>query len=41
MDFTVDGLATGRIVRILSVVDACTRECQALESDTSPQQADS
>jgi putative transposase len=31
MDFIVDGLATGRMVRILSVVDAYTRECLALE----------
>jgi putative transposase len=35
MDFLVDGLATGRMVRILSVVDAYTRECLALEADTS------
>jgi len=35
MDFIVDGLATGRRVRILSVVDAYTRECLALEADTS------
>jgi putative transposase len=28
MDFIVDGLANGRMVRILSVVDAYTRECQ-------------
>jgi len=35
MDFMVDGLATGRMVRILSVVDAYTRECVALEADTS------
>jgi hypothetical protein len=35
MDFIVDGLATGRMVRILSVVDACTREYLALEADTS------
>jgi putative transposase len=34
MDFIVDGLATGRMVRILSVVDAYTRECLALEADT-------
>ena len=31
MDFIVDGLASGRMVRILSVVDAYTRECLALE----------
>ena len=35
MDFIVDGLATGRMVRILSVVDAYTRECLALEADSS------
>lgn len=35
MDFIVDGRATGRMVRILSVVDAFTRECLALEADTS------
>jgi putative transposase len=35
MDFIIDGLATGRMVRILSVVDAYTRECLALEADTS------
>jgi putative transposase len=35
MDFIVDGLATGRMVRILSVVDAYTRECLALEADAS------
>jgi putative transposase len=35
MDFIVDGLATGRMVRILSVMDAYTRECLALEADFS------
>ena len=35
MDFIVDGLANGRMVRILSVVDAFTRECLALEADVS------
>jgi putative transposase len=35
MDFIVDGLATGRMVRILNVMDAYTRECLALEADTS------
>ncbi len=34
-DFIVDGLATGRMVRILSIVNAYTRECLALEADTS------
>jgi len=31
----VDGLANGRMVRILSVVDAYTRECLVLEADVS------
>ena len=35
MDFIIDGLATGRMVRILSVIDAYTRGCLALEADTS------
>ena len=35
MGFIVDGLATGRMVRILSVVNAYTREYLALEDDTS------
>jgi putative transposase len=35
MDFIVDGLSTGRMVRILSVVDASTRDCLALEADLS------
>src|SRR5271169_1563494 len=35
MDCIIDGLASGRMVRILSVVDAYTRECLALEADTS------
>lgn len=35
MNFITDGLATGRMVRIPSVVDAFTRECLALEADTS------
>ncbi len=34
MDFIVDGLANGRMIRILSVVDAFTRECLVLEADT-------
>jgi hypothetical protein len=34
IDFIVDGLATGRMVRILSVVDGYTGECPALEADT-------
>jgi len=35
MDFIVDGLASGRMVRMLSILDAYTRECLALEADTS------
>ena len=34
MDFVMDGLATGRAVRVLSVVDEHTRECLALEVDS-------
>lgn len=35
LDFVSDRLATGRSLRVLSVVDAFTRECIALEADTS------
>jgi putative transposase len=35
LDFAHDVLACGRAIRVLSVVDACTRECLALEVDTS------
>jgi len=35
VDFASDTLATGRSLRVLSVVDAFTRECVALEADTS------
>jgi len=35
LDFLCDALATGRTVRVLSVVDNFTRECLALEADTS------
>jgi len=35
LDFAHDGMASGRALRVLSVVDACTRECLALEVDTS------
>ena len=35
LDFISDALATGRGVRVLSVVDTFTRECVALEADTS------
>jgi len=35
MDFVSDAVASGRHVRILTVVDVFTRECLALETDTS------
>ena len=35
LDFVNDALATGRSVRVLSVVDNFTRECLGLEVDTS------
>jgi putative transposase len=35
LDFVSDALAGGRAIRILAVVDAYTRECLALEVDTS------
>ena len=35
MDFVSDAMATGRHIRILTVVDVFTRECLALETDTS------
>ena len=35
LDFISDKLASGRSVRVLSVVDAFTRECVALQVDTS------
>lgn len=35
LDFATDALATGRLLRVLAVVDAFTRECLALEVDTS------
>ena len=35
LDFVHDAIAAGRAIRVLSVVDAYTRECLALEVDTS------
>jgi putative transposase len=35
MDFTSDALADGRTIRTLNVVDVFTRECLAIEVDTS------
>jgi putative transposase len=35
MDFVSDCVSTGRVIRMLTVVDECTRECAAIEVDTS------
>jgi transposase InsO family protein len=35
MDFVSNGLANGRRIRCLTIVDDCTRECLAIEVDTS------
>src|SRR5207237_4843491 len=35
MDFVSDCVATGRVIRMLTIVDGCTRECTAIEVDTS------
>ena len=35
LDFVHDAVECGRAIRVLTVVDACTRECLALEVDTS------
>jgi putative transposase len=35
MDFVADALADGRKLRCLTIVDNCTRECVAIEVDTS------
>jgi len=35
MDFVSDGISTGRVIRMLTLVDDCTRECPAIEVDTS------
>ena len=34
MDFVMDGLATGRMLRVLTIVDSYTRECLAIEVDS-------
>ena len=34
MDFVMDGLATGRALRLLTMVDNYTRECLAIEVDS-------
>jgi putative transposase len=35
MDFVSDCISTGRVIRMLTLVDDCTRECPAIEVDTS------
>ena len=35
MDFVSDCVSRGRVIRMLTVVDDCTRECPAIEVDTS------
>ena len=35
LDFLCDAVANSRVVRVLSIVDNFTRECLALETDTS------
>src|SRR2546421_6106323 len=35
MDFVSDCVSTGRVIRMLTIVDGCTRECSAIEVDTS------
>ena len=35
MDFVSDCVSTGKVIRMLTIVDDCTRECPAVEVDTS------
>ena len=35
MDFVSDWVSTGKVIRMLTIVDDCTRECPAIEVDTS------
>jgi len=35
IDFVSDCVSTGRVIRMLTVVDDCTRECPAIEVDSS------
>jgi putative transposase len=35
MDFVTDCVSTGTVIRMLTVVDDCTRECPVIEVDTS------
>ena len=36
MDFVSDCISSGRVVRMLTLVDGHTRECPVIEVDTSP-----
>jgi transposase InsO family protein len=36
MDFVSDRINSGRVIRTLTLVDDCTRECLAIEVDISP-----
>ena len=35
MDFVSDCVSSGKVIRMLTIVDDCTRECPAIEVDTS------
>jgi putative transposase len=35
MDFVSDCVSTGKVIRMLTIVDDCTRECPVIEVDTS------
>jgi putative transposase len=35
IDFLSDCVSSGRVIRMLTIVDGCTRECPAIEVDTS------
>jgi putative transposase len=35
MDFVSDCVSSGKVIRMLTVVDDCTRECPVIEVDTS------
>ena len=35
MDFVSDCVSTGRVIRMLTIMDDCTRECPGIEVDTS------
>ena len=35
MDFVTDCVSSGKVIRMLTKVDDCTRECSAIEVDTS------